>query len=462
MALSQYFYLAQLTPVRLVTTANVSATYSNGPANNGLGATLTVAAASLTIDSVATEVGDRILVANQTSTFQNGIYVVSSIGVTVVLTRSGDFQSIEQMVLGSFVTAIAGTVNAGRCFVFLVKPGAVGVDALTFTSVAAAVSGATVLNQIPVATDTLGTIGTSTGVAATLGGSLTTAGNVTAGASGTAGKFTSFPSTAATGSLIFEALANSGNTAVTVRNALHGQATVISIPDGGQTTTEFIIADSAGTQHITSGSLQIDAGSLYAGISGGAGVLRSYPSAATTGYLGLTGVANAADYAVVISNRSHGQATTYSIGDVGAATGSILVSAVAADPASNLIWFDVTVGQAALAVGGLVALVTSSGSKQYKVRELIQNDGGTDFSGGGGDRLGEVTDGTSIYTITPAASLQTLINARWGSTAVPFPVTIAANTSTVAGQNLRYRYNAGATDYTSGSVVISGMVQRVA
>lgn len=65
------------------------------------------------------------------------------------------------------------------------------------------------------------------------------------------------------------------------------------------------------------------------GASGSAGTFRSYPSAATTGYLGLTGVANAADYAVVISNASHGQATTYSIPDVGAATGQFLVKTAA-------------------------------------------------------------------------------------------------------------------------------------
>jgi hypothetical protein len=65
------------------------------------------------------------------------------------------------------------------------------------------------------------------------------------------------------------------------------------------------------------------------GASGSAGSLRSYPSAATSGYLGMVGVANAGDYAVIISNASHGQATTYSIPDVGAATGQFLVKTAA-------------------------------------------------------------------------------------------------------------------------------------
>ncbi|MBX4189681.1 hypothetical protein KW791_00065 [Candidatus Parcubacteria bacterium] len=65
------------------------------------------------------------------------------------------------------------------------------------------------------------------------------------------------------------------------------------------------------------------------GASGSAGSFRSYPSAATSGYLALLGVANAGDYAVTISNASHGQATVYSIPDVGAATGQILVKTAA-------------------------------------------------------------------------------------------------------------------------------------
>ena len=79
-----------LTPVRLVSTSNISGTYYNGPNNNGVGATLTVAASSLTVDSVACAVGDRLLLQVQTNTYEQGIYVVSSIGSTVVLTRTDD------------------------------------------------------------------------------------------------------------------------------------------------------------------------------------------------------------------------------------------------------------------------------------------------------------------------------------------------------------------------------------
>ncbi len=83
--------------------------------------------------------------------------------------------------------------------------------------------------------------------------------------------------------------------------------------------------DTSGTIDDTAGAVQ-NAGSIYAGLSGTAGVLRSYPAGATSGYLGLTGVANAADYAVQISNASFGQAAVVSIPDPGASTANFLLN----------------------------------------------------------------------------------------------------------------------------------------
>jgi hypothetical protein len=83
--------------------------------------------------------------------------------------------------------------------------------------------------------------------------------------------------------------------------------------------------DTAGTVDDTAGAAT-NLGDIYAGASGTAGALRSYPATATTGYLSLTGVANAGNFAVVISNASHAQSTTYTINDIGAATGGIPVA----------------------------------------------------------------------------------------------------------------------------------------
>ena len=61
---------------RAATTANLSATYSNGSA--GVGATLTASSnGAITMDGVSPVVNDRILVKDQTAPAQNGIYVVT-------------------------------------------------------------------------------------------------------------------------------------------------------------------------------------------------------------------------------------------------------------------------------------------------------------------------------------------------------------------------------------------------
>lgn len=65
---------------------------------------------------------------------------------------------------------------------------------------------------------------------------------------------------------------------------------------------------------------------LYAGASGTAGTLRSYSSTATSGYLSMAGAANAGNYAIVITNASHGQAATYSIPDCGGSSADFLLS----------------------------------------------------------------------------------------------------------------------------------------
>jgi hypothetical protein len=154
-------------------------------------------------------------------------------------------------------------------------------------------------------------------------------GNLIAGSSGHAGTLTSYPTTASKGSFVIAAVNNTGNTTTTLSNAAMGQATVVSLPDPGVATTNVILADSAGTQHITTGSLSVDVGNIAAGSSGHAGTISSFPGTASTGSLILAGVANSGNTNVTISNASHGQATVYSIGDIGASTGGLVAATTA-------------------------------------------------------------------------------------------------------------------------------------
>lgn len=173
-----------LTPVRLASTSNIAATYNNGPSNNGVGATLTVAASSLTVDSVVCAVGDRVLLQTQTSTLEQGIYIVTSIGSTVVLTRAEDMQSVEQMKAGFYVAVGAGSVNAGN-FYTLVEPlpQVLGVDAIVFNADPSAAQvtfsgGASTANALAVFSDTAGNIKAAS-TTTTLGQALSVTGNLT-------------------------------------------------------------------------------------------------------------------------------------------------------------------------------------------------------------------------------------------------------------------------------------------
>lgn len=83
-------------PVRVQTTGNLNATYSNG--TSGVGATLTNAGsqAAISIDGVTLSSADRVLVSEQTNAAHNGIYTVTTVGTAStnwVLTRATDADS---------------------------------------------------------------------------------------------------------------------------------------------------------------------------------------------------------------------------------------------------------------------------------------------------------------------------------------------------------------------------------
>jgi hypothetical protein len=79
------------------------------------------AAAVEQIDSVTVAVGDRILVKNQATASQNGIYVVTRVGtvaITQVLTRAPDCNTSAMFEPGFVVPVAEGTVNGDSMFQF--------------------------------------------------------------------------------------------------------------------------------------------------------------------------------------------------------------------------------------------------------------------------------------------------------------------------------------------------------
>lgn len=261
---SQTVFSPWLTPVRLVSVANISGTYYNGPSNNGVDATFTIAASSLTIDSVAAAVGDRILLHTQTNTYEQGVYIVQSIGSTVVLRRSDDQQTREQMKGGQYVSVSAGSLRAGN-FYSLVEPlpDAIGTDAIVWNADPSAggvtfSGGASTANALVVFSDAAGNIKAANAAPVTLGQNLavtgtgtfsssitSTAGNITSGSSGDAGTFVSFPATAANGTLIVAAVNAGGAFNTTVSNGAMAQSTVYTIADIGAATGGIPVSASA-------------------------------------------------------------------------------------------------------------------------------------------------------------------------------------------------------------------------
>lgn len=267
MAFQQYNISPWLTPVRLAATSNQSGTYYNGQVNNGVGATFTYATGALTIDSVTVNVGDRVLLSAQTAANENGLYVCNvagATGVSCVLQRAADQQCIEQLHTGFYVTVGAGTINAGGAFVMIEpKPARLGIDDLSWESQPAVGSvtfsgGASTANALAVFSDTAGNIKAAdaavslgqnlavTGTGVFSGALSSTAGNITSGSSGDAGTFISFPATAANGTLILAAANAGGAFNTTISNAASvGQSQVISIPDVGAATGQFLVKTAA-------------------------------------------------------------------------------------------------------------------------------------------------------------------------------------------------------------------------
>ncbi len=137
--------------VRAASTVALTATYANG--TSGVGATLTNAGtqAAFTLDSVALALGERVLIKNQATAFQNGIYTVTTVGTIStnwVLTRATDFDNNPggEIEGGDFVFVQEGTANADNGYVVTtngtVTVGTTGIDWVQFSGAGQITAGA--------------------------------------------------------------------------------------------------------------------------------------------------------------------------------------------------------------------------------------------------------------------------------------------------------------------------------
>ena len=112
----------------LATMSGGTVTYDNGTA--GVGATLTISGSTLTaIDGITLTVNDRIVIKDEATLANNGIYVYTS---TTVLTRAADFDTPTEMAGGDFVFVQQGTDYNDTGWVMTDPVTTVGTSDVTF------------------------------------------------------------------------------------------------------------------------------------------------------------------------------------------------------------------------------------------------------------------------------------------------------------------------------------------
>ena len=318
--------------VKAASTTALTVTYSNG--TGGVGATLTNAGtqAALTLDSIALSVGDRVLIKNQASALQNGVYTVTTVGTVStnwVLTRATDFDNSPGTEVGPgiFFFVEQGTSQADNGYVITTDTAiTIGTTAIDFSQFSGAgqitagdgltKSGNTInavgtSNRIDISADaidistsyvgqtsitTLGTVGTgtwqggvvagqyggtgvaNTGKTITLGGSFTHTGAHTLGLTTTANTSVTLPTTGTLATLAgTETFTNKTLTSPTINaGALSGTFSGTATLSGVITFSNTTDASAVGTAAVVmSGGLSV-AKAMYIGTNiTGAGAATS-------------------------------------------------------------------------------------------------------------------------------------------------------------------------------------------
>lgn len=163
-------------PVATVATTGAlpSNTYSNG--SSGVGATLTATATgTLIVDGHTVALNDLVLVKNESTAANNGLYLCTTAGATgvaYVLTRNDTMDSGGDISGALALVGTAGTANANT--VWVANPSGtvtVGTTAIPFLQIAASVTG--------VVAPANGGTGVANSYTITLGGNVVTAGALT-------------------------------------------------------------------------------------------------------------------------------------------------------------------------------------------------------------------------------------------------------------------------------------------
>ena len=209
----------------------------------------------------------------------------------------------------------------------------------------------------------------------------------------------------------------------------------------------------------------INAGEIQSGVDGTEGKFRVFSDTASRGAFEIVTQANTNDSTCTLQSDQVSTDTTFHLtAPISTPDLYIQASDKPASVASDLIAFRVECDATTLLGGGSVSLISGRGiGTQFEVLELNISTESAGFSGGGGDRLGEIADlSGTVYSALSAADIQTVPNARWGDTALPFPASAGLSTLTGSNESLFFRWTGGTADYTAGNIIISGLAHQVA
>lgn len=173
-----------------------------------------------------------------------------------------------------------------------------------------------------------------------------------------------YPVTTANGQFIISATDNSSNLTMRLTNGLFGQNTVITIPDPVASTANVLLSKASGAQHITVGSLQVDAGVIISGLSTGgvAGNLTLYSPTASKGALTVAAADSSGNFEGTLTNGSLTAPRTWTLPDTSGTLALTTNGTVNAGSINQLAWYaanGTTVSGLATANNGV--LVTSAG-----------------------------------------------------------------------------------------------------
>lgn len=121
-------------PVKAATTTTLAATtggtvtYNNG--TSGVGATLTLSVALTTLDGYTVVTGDRLMIKNEATSANNGVYTINA-GKTV-LTRATDSDTPTELNGGDFYFVQNGTVNDNTGWVIIDPVTTIGTTPVVF------------------------------------------------------------------------------------------------------------------------------------------------------------------------------------------------------------------------------------------------------------------------------------------------------------------------------------------